>query len=218
MIKNPHKGKFVTFEGIDFSGKSEQYVRTRNYLTANYPDFKASYLKEPRDPEIYDLLFNRHPDHKINEMHPFTIQAWYFRDRVLNFKKNVIPALEAGVSVIMDRGPLSVVFGASHIGDIRHLMEIQKQFFIGAEVPFIWPDANLIFDIPMDEFSKRAEKSGRPRDEFEKVDKQIIVRNNYHQFAKLDLNCHLIDGHRDPKDVFDDTWLVLQKTLKLEKI
>ena len=213
MIQNHNKGKLITFEGIDYSGKSEQYRRTKNILTADFPEFKAEYLKEPRNPEIYDLLFKRHPNLKLNEMHPFAFQAFYFAERVGDYKNIIIPALESGVSVIMDRGPVSVAYGASQIGDINHLMTIQEQFFLGAEVPFIWPDANLIFDIPVEVFSERAEKAGRPRDEFENPQTQRVARDNYHFFAGTYPNCHIIDGNRDPKDIFDDAWKIIYKIL-----
>lgn len=216
MITNPHKAKFITFEGIDFSGKSEQYVRIKNFLTANFPKFKVRYLKEPVDPEIYDILFGRHPKYRLGEMHPFEFQSWYFRDRVHDYKRNVIPALEAGEAVLMDRGPLSVVFGASHVGDLYHLMNMQNQFFLGAEVPFIWPDANLIFDIPIETFTERAQKSGRSCDQFENEQKQRTVRDNYSTFAKAYPHCHIIDGNREPQVIFDDVWNILLKILTPE--
>ncbi len=215
-MPKPYSGKFVSFEGIDFSGKSEQYDRVKKYLSAYFPKLKVQYLKEPVDKEIYDVLFGRHKLYRLGEMHSYEFQAWYFRDRVHDYKRNVIPALERGESVMMDRGPLSVVFGASHIGDIRHLMEIQWQFFLGAEVPFVWPDANIIFDIPIEVFSERAKAANRPKDEFENPTKQLQVRDNYTQFANMYPNCHIVDGNRDPKVIFDDVWEILSKVLEID--
>lgn len=216
MIKNPFKGKFVVFEGIDLSGKSEQYVRTRNILQANFPEFDAIYLKEPINPEIYQILNRKHPFYDLSEMHPFEFQCWYFTDRVLDYKRNILPALERGESIVMDRGPLSAVFGATEVKEIRHLMEMQNQFFLAAEIPFIWPDANIIIDIPINVFIERATKINKPRDQFENLpEKQRQVRDNYIFSAAEYPNCFIVDGNCEQKVIFDKVWEMLCKVLPL---
>ncbi len=223
MMKNFYPGKFITFEGIDASGKSEQFKRWRNVLQAFHEaKFRKMFftkepdVEHPSGKEIYDLLLNRHPTLKIEELHSFEMQSRYFRNRTWHYRARVIPNLSKEFHVISDRGVGSLCFGASSPADFKPLMGIQEQAFEGAEVPFIWPDAILIYDVPADVTRARLETQGKELDFFEKkLEFQMKVRDNYLAFAKEYPNCYVIDGSGQPEDVFTKTKEILGPILGL---
>lgn len=217
MIKNPYAGKIIHFEGIDASGKSSQFTRFKTWLQAYHEaQFrKIFFTKEPdidhpSGKEIYDLLFNRHPTLNIADLHPFEMQSRYFRNRIWHYRARVIPYLAKEFHVISDRGVASICFGVSSPAEFKPLMGIQEQAFEGAEVPFIWPDVILIYDVSADEARKRLLEQGKELDAFEKdLEFQMKVRENYLAFAKQYPNCQVIDGSGQPEDIFTKTKEIL---------
>src|SRR3989344_1379526 len=209
MLSNPYPGKFITFEGIDGSGKSEQYARTVNFLKAHFKDLKFSLTKEPTDQpsgqEIYAVLKGDHPFLKLSGLHPYHFQEMYFRDRVWNYKNRVIPWISSGINVLADRGPVSVVFGADSPANFQDLMLIQERTFQQAGVPFIWPDGNIVYDVPAEVAIDRMRESGKVLDQFEQIENLRRVRENYLAFAKEHVNSYVIDGTKSPQEVFEMT-------------
>lgn len=208
MIVNPHPGKFISFEGIDGSGKSEQFTRVKNFINAYKKGVKWAETKEPTDrpfgQEIYQVLNGNHPQFKLESMHPYHFQSMYFRDRVWDYKNRIIPALSSGIHMFSDRGPASVVFGARHDGDFGPLMGIQEQMFLGAEVPFIWPDLILIYDVDVELAIHRLKKKGRVMDKFEQEENLQRVRENYLVFSRIYPNCIVVNGSLTEDQVFKE--------------
>lgn len=223
MVANPYAAKFVNFEGIDASGKSDQFRRWKNVLLAFHEaQFRKMFftkepdIDHPSGIEIYELLSGKHPTLKIEDLHPFEMQSRYFRNRVWHDRARVIPNLAKGFHVISDRGKASRCFGASSPEDFRPLIGIEEQAFLGAEVPFIWPDAILIYDVPADIARQRMLEQGKELDAFEKdLEFQMRVRENYLAFAKQYPNCHVIDGSGQPEEVFVKTKEILSPLLGL---
>lgn len=223
MIKNSYAGKIIHFEGIDASGKSEQYTRWKNVLQAYHEaQFrKIFFTKEPdvdhpSGKEIYELLLNKHQTINIADLHPFEMQSRYFRNRIWHYREKVIFNLFKEFHVISDRGVASMCFGVSSPEEFRPLMGIQEQAFEGAEVPFIWPDAILIYDVPADVARQRMLAQGKELDAFERdLDFQMKVRDNYIAFAKQYPNCYIIDGSGQPEEVFIKTKEILVPMLGL---
>lgn len=224
MIKNPYPGKLIHFEGIDASGKSAQFTRWKIFLQAYHPGqfAKTFFTKEPdiehkSGREIYDLLLNKHPTLKIADLHPFEMQSRYFRNRVWHYRVKVLANLAKEFHVVSDRGVASICFGVSSPAELEPLMRIEEQFFLGAEVPFIWPDAILIYDVSADVARERLMAQGKELDAFENdVNFQMRVRDNYLAFAKQYPNCHIIDGSGQPEEVFARTKEILVPILGLK--
>lgn len=223
MIVNPYPSKFICFEGIDASGKSEQYLRWKNVLQAFHEAKfrKMFFTKEPdvdhlSGREIYDLLQKKHLTVNIEDLHPFEMQSRYFRNRIWHYRAKVIPNLAKEFHIISDRSVGSLCFGVSSPAEFKPLMGIQEQAFLGAEVPFIWPDAILIYDVSADVTRQRMLKQGKELDAFERdLDFQMRVRENYLAFAKQYPNCHIIDGSSQPEEVFTKTKEILVPILEL---
>src|SRR5262245_10233667 len=146
MIPNPHKTSFITFEGLDFSGKSTQYARIQNYLMANHKQLPVVYTKEPDDTipsgkEIYQILRGEHPKYKIDDLDSFHMQAFYMKNRMINYRDKIIPGLQAGKHDLQDRGVASsICYGSRSPRDFCGFMGMHDLIFDAAGVPFFWPN------------------------------------------------------------------------------
>ena len=200
MILNNHQAKFIVFEGIDGSGKSSQYDLLREYFASHYSKVPIVYPKEPNKnrligSEIYQILKGQHPIYQLDKIRPYHMQAFYIEDRMLNYRENIIPALQHGKHVIQDRGiASSFCYGAKNSNEFYDFMGLHDRVFSVAQVPFIWPDLILIFDVSVETALKRMVKAGKVKDRFETGKKLKSVRRNYLAFAKQYPNCIVIDG------------------------
>ncbi len=223
MISNPYSAKYICFEGIDASGKSSQFTRFKTWLQAYHEAecrktffTKQPDIDHPSGKEINALLQKRHKTLNIGDLHPFEIQSRYFRNRVWHYRVKVLANLAKEFHVISDRGVASMCFGVSCPTEFKPLMGIQEQAFLGAEVPFIWPDVVLIYNVSAEEARKRLLEQGKELDAFEKnLDLQMRVKENYLAFAKQYPNCYVIDGSGQPEEVFVRTKEVLVPILGL---
>lgn len=219
MIPNNHKAKFIIFEGIDGSGKSSQYDLLRKHLASNYPNLPAVYPKEPDKNrpignEIYQILKGQHSAYQLDKMRPYHMQAFYIEDRMFNYRENIIPALQRGIHVIQDRGVASsFCYGAKSPDEFYDFMGLHDRVFSAAQVPFIWPDLILIFDIPAETAIKRMTKAGKIKDGFEQKKKLELVRSNYLAFAKKYPNCVVVDGKPSGEKIFKKTFSIVSVVL-----
>ncbi len=101
------KGKFITFEGLDGSGKSTQLDLTKNWLKDN--GFSILISREPGGTkigsEIRNILLN--PRHK--NLNPESELLLYLADRVQNLSESILPAKSEGKIVLCDRSHDSTV-------------------------------------------------------------------------------------------------------------
>lgn len=217
MLPNPYLGKLIIFEGIDGSGKSEQFRRAVTVIRAYHPEIKFFETKEPTQEssgvKIYDILFGRHPHFKLEAMHPFDMQELYFEDRIVHYKQIIIPKLVNGIHVISDRGVASKVYGVNSAYDFTELAKLEENMFKQTNVPYLWPDAILIYDVPVLVAMARLKAKNVELDKFEQEQNLARVRQNYLEFTRRFPNCHIIDGNADPTTVFVETRRTLGRIL-----
>ena len=95
------KGKLITFEGIDGSGKSTQITLLSDYLRSK--GFRVVLLREPGGTEIGErirqILLDMRHDNMTAETELFLFEA----ARAQLTREVLIPALESGAWVISDR-------------------------------------------------------------------------------------------------------------------
>lgn len=222
MIPNPHKCKFVLFEGIDGSGKSQQYARFQNLMRTFFPKVATAYAKEPDEnlpigKEIYQILNGTHPHYNLQKMQPFHFQAFYIENRMWNYRQNIIPSLQNGIHLVQDRGMASsFCYGAQSPDEFYDFMGLHDRVFSAAQMPLFWPDLILIFDVPAEVAVARMQASGKELDQFETVEKLKRVRDNYHAFAGAYPNCVIVDGTPKEEEVFVQTKNHLLPLLDLE--
>lgn len=210
MKKNPYPGKLICVEGIDGSGKSEQFKLLHDELV-KIPAVNVIFTKEPTNSEmgreIYDILRSQHQAIKLEDLSELEMQRKYFYDRRGHYQDLVLPALRAGVHVISDRGIASVAYGVKNMNDIDHFFSVQEAMFAHDKfrLPFIVPDKILIFDVDVDTAIERLKKKQRKLDKFEQRTKLEQTRANYLAIVNKIPNCVVIDGRPSAEEVFVET-------------
>ncbi len=101
MMKFDYKGKFITFEGIDYSGKSVQAKQLlENLKLQNIP---CTALRDPGATRISEKIRGILLDNDHNEMTKWTELLLYEAARAQMVEESIIPALKKGEIVVCDR-------------------------------------------------------------------------------------------------------------------
>ena len=98
-MKNKYKGKFITFEGIDKTGKSTQSQMLADYLEANGIPYVKT--REPGGTPAAELI--RELVMNTDGLENTTECLLMMASRFENVYKNILPALKRGEWVICDR-------------------------------------------------------------------------------------------------------------------
>lgn len=196
-------GRFISFEGIDGSGKSTQ---ARALARRLQQDGRAVTLtREPGGStgaeEIRRLLVEGPPDRWSPETEILLFTAAR-RDHV---EKLIQPALGAGQTVICDRFADSTrVYQGVARADLRGVVDDLHQRMIGLE-----PDLTLIIDMDPDQALSRglARDSGEDRFEDFGADFQRQLRQGFLALAESQpTRCVVIDGMADEGTVATRVW------------
>lgn len=190
MITTAPSGHFISFEGIDGSGKSTQARR----LADLFPD--AILTREPGGSsgaeEIRALVLTGDPDRWSAETELLLFNA----ARRDHLEKTIEPALKAGRTVICDRFADSTrVYQGATRGDLRGKVDALHDLMIGRE-----PDLTFIIDMDPEVALRRGLARGSGEDRFEDMGLafQETLRHGFLALAKADPDrCVLIDGNRD---------------------
>ncbi len=192
------QGRFITFEGIDGSGKSTQARLLAAFLKAK--GIEVVLTREPGGSpgaeEIRRLLVEGSPDRWSAETEILLFTA----ARRDHLEKTIGPALARGATVISDRFADSTrVYQGAARGELRELVDRLHDAVIATE-----PDLTFVIDMdPSDALSRGlARKSGEDRFEIMGEDFQSRLRDGFRVLVQDNPDrCHLIDGHGDPNAI-----------------
>jgi len=181
---------FITFEGIEGSGKSTQMTLLANYLSSRGYDVTTT--REPGGTPIGEairaVLLN--PD--FTEMDYRTEVLLYAADRAQHVAELVKPALARGSIVISDRY-LDSTIAYQHYGrglPLDFILEVNEQATEG-----IKPDLTLLLTVPVEIGLKRATKTIADRIEREDVEFHERVEKGFQELAKREPErWRVIDG------------------------
>jgi dTMP kinase len=95
------KGTFITFEGIEGSGKSTQIVLLANYLKSH--SIKIVLTREPGGTLIGDQIRKILLDSANKALDPSAELLLYAASRAQHLREVILPALAAGTIVLCDR-------------------------------------------------------------------------------------------------------------------
>lgn len=186
--------QFITFEGIDGSGKSTQARRLAEDLRAEGGDVLLTREPggSPGAEEIRQLLLTGDPD----RWSPETEILLFFAARRDHLEKTIRPALAAGRTVISDRFADSTrVYQGATRGDLRDRVDRLHDLMIGQE-----PDLTFIIDMDPAISLQRGLARGSGEDRFEDfgLGFQKKLRAGFLALAKdFAGRCVVIDGNRD---------------------
>jgi dTMP kinase len=95
------RGFFITFEGLDGSGKSTQLRRLKEWLQSN--GLRVTATRQPGGTRVGDRIRGLLLDSRTDNLSSFAELGMMFSDRAQSIAEVIEPALEAGQIVLCDR-------------------------------------------------------------------------------------------------------------------
>tara|TARA_B100000941_G_scaffold147208_1_gene104463 strand:- start:1615 stop:2214 length:600 start_codon:yes stop_codon:yes gene_type:complete len=198
---------FITFEGIEGSGKSTQIQMLKEFFEKK--SLKAFFTKEPGSSEIgkeiRSILLN-----KENKIYPQTEIFLIFADRVQHVQEIIKPNLNEGKIVVSDRYYDSSV---AYQGQREGISKIEIYELIeNLDLPT--PDITFLLDLPANVGLKRAKnRASLDRFESEEISFHEGVRQNYLDLQEQNLERIVkIDATQSPNEIFSN----IIKRIKIE--
>lgn len=206
------QGHFITFEGIDGSGKSTQAKRLADHLRRDGHDVVLTREPggSPGAEEIRALVLQGDPDRWSAETELLLFTA----ARRDHLERLIQPSVAAGKIVICDRFADSTrMYQGLSRGDLRPKVDLLHDLMIGQE-----PDLTILID--MDPAKGLARAKGRQgiEERFEDfgADLQMKMRAGFLALAEefADRFC-IIDGARDIEAVAEDVYAAVTQHLSV---
>ena len=205
------KGRFISFEGIDGSGKSTQARMLADRLRGS--GHSVVLTREPGGSpgaeEIRRLVLEGDPDRWSAETEILLFTA----ARRDHLEKTIRPALAAGAVVITDRFVDSTrIYQGITRGDLRQTVDTLHDLMIGVD-----PDLTLLIDIEPDLGLSRAVARAGTELRFEDmgVDVQRRMRTGFLDLATLTPRIQVVNGSGDAEAVSNLVWARVQTHLGL---
>ena len=189
-----YPGRFITFEGIDGSGKSTQ------------TKLLATRLQD----EGFDIILTREPggSEGAEEIRDLVLQGatnrWSAETEILLFtaarrdhiERTILPSLAQGKIVICDRFADSTrMYQGISRGNLRALVDQLHHLMIPYD-----PDITILIDMDPEIGLKRAKARATSEDRFEDfgLDLQKRMRSGFLELAReFDTRIAVVDGNRD---------------------
>lgn len=204
LKRNPYKGKYYAFEGIDGCGKSTQLEDIKSYFEQQGK--KVVVTSEPQHEGpiqeiIRDALFSKI---KIPSR---AYQDLYSADRVLNHEQIVTPALKRGDIVLTHRSIWSTpAYGLFdlHSEKSRSLLYsiLVSQGNFSLYHQFLCPDKTFYLRVTARRAAERLSHMSKEKDIYEKEEKLAkIVRNYDYVIKEFPQEFVVIDGEKSEEEV-----------------
>ena len=209
-------GLFVTFEGMDGSGKSTQMKRLAERLRAE--GFQVHETYEPGGTPIGNQIRRVLLDSANEELRPTTELLLYFACRAQNVEQSILPALRQGAIVLSDRFTDSTL---AYQGVARGL---GKQVVLDLDrisCQGLIPDLTVLIDIDLETSLERARARNRQlSDSQTRMDDQAVefhrkVHEAYSALAAEHPDRFVVvDGRADVDGVAVDVWKAVRPRIE----
>jgi dTMP kinase len=200
------RGFFVTFEGLDGSGKSTQLRSLAHWLQAQ--GHRVTVTRQPGGTAIGDRIRALLLDSRTAGLNPRAELGLMFADRAQSIAEVIRPALERGEIVLCDRYTDST---EAYQGGGRELGSEVVLSLHAALCGNLWPDLTLLllpdFQHSLERARRRnARESGKGQDEnrFEREDERFYRRvyDKYREIAAREPDrVVVIEGESGIEDV-----------------
>lgn len=206
-------GILITFEGGEGGGKTTQIVRLRDKLTK--AGFDVVVLREPGGTTISEQIREVVLSSK-NIGIAYTTEVLLFQAaRAQIYREIVLPSLEAGKVVLMDRSrDSSVVYQGMVRGFGKDMIEKLNDI----STKETYPDVTILLDLPVKVGLQRREESGKiDRLDMEATDFHQKVRDAYLELAKENQSGRwlVVDASKDIESVEAKIWEVISAKLEV---
>ena len=175
------KGRFITFEGGEGTGKSTQIKLLSEFLTSC--GIKNITSKDPGGTEVGLELRKILVTGDKDKIDPVTEALLYYADRRINLVQKVWPAMEQGTWVMNDRFADSTIAYQYYGYDKKIPLEILQQLYAMAVGSFK-PDLTILLDIdPKIGLARSMEKAGH-----------MAIKETRHESRGLEFHNRLRQG------------------------
>jgi len=204
------KGYFISFEGIDGSGKSTQIKHLAQFL--ENLGFAVVITREPGGSiggeQIRNLLLQGETDRWSAETEILLFTA----ARRDHLERIILPALEDGKVVICDRFTDSTrMYQGMRGPSLRNLVELLNEKVIKCD-----PDLTIIIDINPETGLKRAKSRKTVEERFEDfgVELQMKMRQGFIELAKEFSNrIEVVNGQQSVDELAQDIYTLVKARL-----
>jgi dTMP kinase len=185
---------FITFEGIDRSGKT-----TQAKLLAKALGDEAVLVREPGGTPAAERIRDLVKDPQV-ELSPIAETLLFGAARAGLIEQVIRPALDAGKAVISDRYVDSTVAyqgGARGLGIDR--VEELNEWITGG----LWPDVTFLLDLPPSLARERAQEDDRFEREGEALQRAVeaayeeLAARHPERYVRIDAGRSKLDVHAD---------------------
>jgi dTMP kinase len=185
------RGRFITLEGSEGSGKSTNLAFIHHYLQQSGIDVVLT--REPGGTPLGEAIRGLLLDHRNNEMASDTELLLMFAARAQHLHELILPALEAGRWVLCDRfTDATYAYQGAGRGIAESRIALLEEWVQGE----LRPDLTLFLDLPVAQGLARAgERSAPDRFEREQLDFFERVRQGYlEQAARAPQRYRIVDA------------------------
>ncbi len=208
---------FISFEGLDFSGKTTQAVRTVERLRSLADTMEVpavQFLREPGGTRISERIREMLLDKANLDMAELTELLLFSASRAQLVREIIRPALERGEIVVCDRycDSTTAYQGYGRGIDLDLIRAVNAAATGGT-----MPDLTLVIDIPVDEIARRKDRAGMAFDRMESSGRTFYerVRHGYRDLASMEPRRFVIvDGTGSIDTIEQDVWRHLSCRLK----
>ncbi|MFC2083826.1 dTMP kinase [Bacteroidota bacterium] len=183
---------FITFEGLDFCGKSTQVKLLEDYFKKHNKKHKV--IREPGGTQISEKIREILLDKKNTEMFIETELVLFSASRAQLVREQIIPLLRKNYYIIADRfHDSSIAYQGYGRGIPINTVSMLQKFVISDLVPHI----TFFIDIPIDEVLKRKAKLDNAR--LDRIENSLDtfyhrVREGYIELCKQNNRFRKING------------------------
>lgn len=204
------RGKFITFEGGEGSGKSTQAGRLAERLRNSGAEVVLTREPggTPLGERVREVVLETVPE-------PVTELLLFAAARAEHVAKVIRPALEHGTWVVSDRFMDSSRVYQGMLGGVSAGLIAAVEY---ESVAPTYPDLTILLDLPPEVGVKRAEARGA-LSRFDAADDgyHLRLREAFLAVARAEPGrCVVIDGARDPDRVADAVWQTVESRFLAE--
>ena len=201
---------FITFEGLDYSGKSTQVRLLADAL--KHENHNILVLREPGGTEIGERIRTILLDKRIAGMTGVSELFLFSASRAQLVEEVIKPAIEGGLVVLCDRfyDSLTAYQGWGKGIPLETIKVVNACASSG-----LIPDLTFFLDIPVEEVERRMRRAHTSRDRMESNGREFYerARKGYHDIASTERRFRVIDGLQPVDAIQDLIWRTVDDAL-----